>query len=77
MSFAPPREQPAVFPRTGSRARRLARFERDLQSWLATPGGQFARWRAACAVADATPLVGRATAPDGEDRAAAKPDDVS
>jgi hypothetical protein len=34
------------FPRTGSRARRFKRFERDLQAWLSTPEGRFAAWRA-------------------------------
>jgi hypothetical protein len=34
------------FPRTGSRARRMQRFERDLRAWLATPEGRFATWAA-------------------------------
>jgi hypothetical protein len=39
------------FPRCGFRARRWLRFERDLQAWLASPDGEFARWQAAQAVA--------------------------
>lgn len=35
------------FPRYGARARSWTRFERDLQTWLATPEGRFAVWRAA------------------------------
>jgi hypothetical protein len=35
------------FPTTGHRARAFRRFERDLQSWLATSEGRFAAWRAA------------------------------
>jgi hypothetical protein len=34
------------FPRAGSRARRLQRFERDLRAWLRTPEGRFATWEA-------------------------------
>jgi hypothetical protein len=37
----------ADFPTTGFRARTLARFERDLGSWLATSEGRFASWTAA------------------------------
>lgn len=42
-----PDKERADFPRTGVRARRWYRFERDLQHWLATPEGQFAAWDAA------------------------------
>jgi hypothetical protein len=35
---------PGDFPRNGFRARRWLRFERDLEAWLATPEGRFARW---------------------------------
>ncbi|MBJ7329721.1 MAG: hypothetical protein JHC95_07490 [Solirubrobacteraceae bacterium] len=41
-----PTEERADFPRTGVRARRWFRFERDLNAWLATPEGQFASWDA-------------------------------
>jgi hypothetical protein len=34
------------FPRAGSRARRMQRFERDLRAWLRTPEGRFAAWEA-------------------------------
>jgi hypothetical protein len=34
------------FPRAGSRARRMQRFERDLRAWLLTPEGRFAAWEA-------------------------------
>lgn len=34
------------FPDHGARARRFARFERDLAAWLDTPEGQFAVWHA-------------------------------
>jgi hypothetical protein len=37
----------ADFPTTGFRARTLARFERDLGSWLDTSEGRFAAWSAA------------------------------
>jgi hypothetical protein len=43
---------PVTFPTAGFRARRWQRFERDLALWLATPDGQFARWRAEQAVAE-------------------------
>jgi hypothetical protein len=33
-------------PAAGYRARRFARFERDLAAWQASPHGQFAVWRA-------------------------------
>ena len=36
----------ADFPTTGFRARTIARFERDLGSWLATSEGRFATWTA-------------------------------
>lgn len=41
-----PEEERAEFPRTGVRARRWYRFERDLRTWLATPEGRFAAWDA-------------------------------
>lgn len=51
MSSATPAPYPQAeetdFPRTGVRARRWYRFERDLHSWLATNDGRFAAWRAA------------------------------
>lgn len=37
-------------PACGFRARRWARFERDLESWLSTPEGRFAQWRAVNAI---------------------------
>ena len=36
----------ADFPTTGFRARTLARFQRDLGSWLDTSEGRFASWTA-------------------------------
>jgi hypothetical protein len=42
-----PQEELEEFPTCGFRARRWLRFERDLQSWLETPEGQFAAWEAA------------------------------
>ena len=47
----------ADFPTTGFRARTLARFERDLRSWLDTSEGRFASWTAARQVED--PVSGR------------------
>jgi hypothetical protein len=41
-----PHVEDADFPTTGSRARRFARFERDLAAWLQTGDGMFARWTA-------------------------------
>lgn len=41
-----PEEERAEFPRTGVRARRWYRFERDLRAWLDTPEGGFAAWDA-------------------------------
>ncbi|MGK2936282.1 MAG: hypothetical protein ACSLFR_00520 [Solirubrobacteraceae bacterium] len=41
-----PAEERADFPRTGVRARRWFRFERDLRAWLETPEGRFAAWDA-------------------------------
>jgi hypothetical protein len=41
-----PPEERDDFPRAGVRARRWRRFERDLEAWLATPVGRFARWSA-------------------------------
>lgn len=37
-------------PACGFRARRWARFERDLEDWLSTPEGRFAQWRAVHAI---------------------------
>jgi hypothetical protein len=37
---------PAVFPEFGARARAWARFERELRSWMESPDGRFAEWRA-------------------------------
>jgi hypothetical protein len=45
-----PVEEQDDFPVAGFRARRWLRFERDLQTWLASPEGSFARWRAEQAV---------------------------
>jgi hypothetical protein len=45
-----PVEEQDDFPSAGFRARRWLRFERDLESWLASPEGHFARWRAEQAV---------------------------
>ncbi len=45
-SSALPTEEQADFPRTGVRARRWYRFERDLREWLDTPEGRFASWDA-------------------------------
>lgn len=39
-----------AFPRFGARARVWQRFERDLRSWLDTPEGRFAAWRARAAL---------------------------
>lgn len=47
-----PQDERADFPRTGVRARRWYRFERDLHAWLSTPEGRFAAWDAAREVAD-------------------------
>lgn len=41
-----PIEERADFPKTGVRARRWCRFERDLRAWLTTPEGRFAAWTA-------------------------------
>ena len=41
-----PDVEDADFPTTGSRARRFARFERDLIAWMQTGDGMFARWTA-------------------------------
>jgi hypothetical protein len=41
-----PAEEQDDFPSAGFRARRWLRFERDLEAWLASPEGHFARWRA-------------------------------
>jgi hypothetical protein len=46
-----PVEEQVDFPSAGFRARRWLRFERDLEAWLASPDGHFARWRAEKAVA--------------------------
>jgi hypothetical protein len=47
---AVPTEERADFPTTGSRARLLKRFERDLQEWLRTAEGRFATFNARAAV---------------------------
>jgi hypothetical protein len=43
-------EEQDEFPVAGFRARRWLRFERDLQAWLDSPDGEFARWQAVRAV---------------------------
>jgi hypothetical protein len=43
-------EEETEFPVAGFRARRWLRFERDLQAWLESPDGEFARWQAMRAV---------------------------
>ena len=54
-----PHDERAEFPQVGSRARCLARFERDLERWLATPEGRFAQYTAQAAVAaDPVPQPG-------------------
>lgn len=50
-----PAEERADFPRTGVRARRWYRFERDLRDWLVTPAGRFAAWDAARMVGGESP----------------------
>jgi hypothetical protein len=45
-----PKEEREDFPAVGARARAFKRFERDLESWLATAEGRFAIWRARRAV---------------------------
>jgi hypothetical protein len=45
-----PVEELDDFPSAGFRARRWLRFERDLEAWLASPEGHFARWSAQQAV---------------------------
>jgi hypothetical protein len=47
-------EEHVEFPVAGFRARRWLRFERDLQAWLASPEGEFARWQAVRTVAPGT-----------------------
>lgn len=44
-------EHVVELPRAGVRARRIARFERELARWLATDEGRFAVWCAARSVA--------------------------
>jgi hypothetical protein len=41
-----PMDNTEDFPRTGFRARRWQRFERDLRTWLGTPEGRFVSWAA-------------------------------
>jgi hypothetical protein len=48
--LAVPTEERADFPTTGSRARLLKRFERDLDAWLRTAEGRFAVFTARAAV---------------------------
>jgi hypothetical protein len=58
-----PSDNSEDFPRTGFRARRWARFERDLHAWLATPEGRFVSWAARRQVdgsENAGPLAGPA-----------------
>jgi hypothetical protein len=50
MDRVPQDDHRADFPRTGSRARCLLRFERDLAAWLQTPEGRFAQYTARVAV---------------------------
>ena len=45
-----PTEERVDFPTVGSRARLLKRFERDLEAWLDTAEGRFARYTAQVAV---------------------------
>jgi hypothetical protein len=47
---AVPTDERAEFPVTGSRARLLKRFERDLEEWLRTSEGRFAVFTARAAV---------------------------
>jgi hypothetical protein len=47
---AVPTEERTDFPTTGSRARLLKRFERDLEAWLRTAEGRFAVFTACAAV---------------------------
>jgi hypothetical protein len=47
-----PAAEEADFPATGSRARRFARFERDLAAWMQTSDGRFACWAAEQAATD-------------------------
>jgi hypothetical protein len=47
---AVPTEERVDFPTTGSRARLLKRFERDLEAWLRTAEGRFAVFTARAAV---------------------------
>jgi hypothetical protein len=58
-----PTEERHDFPLVGARARCLNRFERDLQTWLATPEGRFATYDAQRKVAAATPERSPRTAP--------------
>jgi hypothetical protein len=41
-----PEDERAEFPHVGFRARRWQRFERELRTWMTTPEGRFAVWRA-------------------------------
>ena len=54
-----PLEELADFPRTGARARRQQRFERDLRAWLETPEGRFAAYTAATAARAGEPAAER------------------
>ena len=47
---AVPTDERTDFPTTGSRARLLKRFERDLEAWLETAEGRFAVFTARAAV---------------------------
>jgi hypothetical protein len=46
-------------PAAGFRARRWNRFERDLRTWMESPEGRFAAWRAQSAVLGAEPRTDR------------------
>ena len=54
-----PIEEREEFPRTGFRARRFKRFERDLEAWLATPEGRFSAWHAQRQIEGERPVTPR------------------
>jgi hypothetical protein len=58
--LAVPTEERADFPTTGSRARLLKRFERDLEAWLQTAEGRFAAFTAREEVERSAGRAGRA-----------------
>jgi hypothetical protein len=45
-----PEEERHGLPEVGARARGFRRFERDLESWLATAEGRFAVWYARASI---------------------------